>query len=411
MGGVANFTILANGSEPLSYRWQKNSTNLNEVGHYSGVTTATLTITSADAADAANYRCVVTNAYGSTNTASATLTVTNANTPPSIVQQPLNQNVAAGGTGSFTVLASGSEPLSYQWQKSFSLQPLAFSPLTNGGHYSGATSNTLTITTVDSSDVANFRCVVTNAYGVTNSSAATLTIITPNACLGLLNADFEGGFSLTGGGYIGDNWTEWEAAAGVVIGYDETGIVHGGVHSQRIRVSSTSASAGGVYQRVPVTAGSAYTVSVWLYADDPLTACSLGVDPAGGTNTSSGVTWSSGSSSTAWVQRSWTGNATANYLTVYYRVSSPDNVKRNGYFDDGTPAASGGAPQLQVAGNGDSLALVWPECPAAHLERAESLTLPISWSAVTNQVSVAGGQKTVTLTPSGSAGYFRLVME
>jgi hypothetical protein len=408
-GGTANFTILANGSEPLNYRWQKNSTNLNNGGHYSGVTTTTLTITSTDATDAASYRCVVTNAYGSTNTGSATLTVTNANTPPAIVQQPSAQNVAAGGTTSFTVLASGSEPLSYQWQKS--VVSGQWSVVPQGGHYSGATTNTLTITSVDSSDAANYRCVVTNAYGVTNSSAATLTIITPNACLGLLNADFEGGFSLAGGGYIATNWTEWESVTGMVIGYDETTIVHGGSHAQRIRVSSTSAASGGVYQRVPVTAGNAYTVSVWLYADDPLTVCSLGVDPAGGTNASSGVTWSSGSSSAAWVQKTWTGNATANYLTVYYRVSSPDTVKRNGYFDDGTPGASSGAQQLQVAGNGDGVTLSWSECPAAHLERAESLVVPMSWSAVTNQVSTFGGQQTVTLTPSGTAGYFRLVVE
>jgi hypothetical protein len=331
--------------------------------------------------------------------------------PPGIAQQPSDQNVAAGGTANFTIVASGTSPLSYQWQKSFSLQPLAFSPLTNGGHYSGVTTDTLTITGADSNDVASYRCAVTNAYGVTNSSAAALTLITPNACLGILNSDFESGFSLAGGGYIGNGWTEWEATTGVIIGYDETSIVHGGAHSQRIRISSPGANSGGVYQRVPATPGSAYSVSVWMYADDALTVCSLGVDPAGGTDPNSGVTWSSGSSSAAWVQKTWTGNATANYLTVYYRVSSPDNVKRNGYFDDGTPGASSGSLQLQAAGTGNALTLIWPECPNSRLEQAGSLTAPANWTTVTNQVSVIAGHKSVTLTPTESAAFFRLAAE
>jgi hypothetical protein len=324
--------------------------------------------------------------------------------PPAIVQQPTDQNVPAGGTATFTILASGSDPLSYQWQKN-SVN------LSNGGDYSGVTSNTLAIANVDAGDVASYRCVVTNAFGTTNSSAAALTIITPNPCLAVVNSDFEGGFSLAGGGYIANNWTEWEATAGVAIGYDETSIVHGGAHSQRIRISSTGATSGGVYQRVPVTVGTAYSVSVWMYADNPLTACSLGVDPAGGTNASSGVIWSSVSTNVAWVQKTWTGNATANYLTVFYRVSSPDSVKRNGYFDDGTPGGTSGAMQLQVQPNGNALTLTWPECPAAHLERAGSLSVPMSWATVTNQVSVNEGQKSVTVSPAESAGFFRLVLE
>ena len=49
-GGSASFTVQAYGSEPFTYQWQKNSANLANGGHYSGVTTPTLTITSADSA-------------------------------------------------------------------------------------------------------------------------------------------------------------------------------------------------------------------------------------------------------------------------------------------------------------------------------------------------------------------------
>jgi hypothetical protein len=231
------------------------------------------------------------------------------------------------------------------------------------------------------------------------------------ACISILNSDFESGFNLVGGGYIATNWTEWETAAGVVIGYDETGIVHGGAHAQRIRVSSTSATSGGVYQRIPVTAGALYSVSVWIYADTALTSCYFGVDPAGGTNAESGVVWSTATTNVAWVQKTWVGTATANYITVFYKVATPDSVKRNGYFDDATPAGSGGTLQLTAQRNGTDLTLLWPECPAAHLERAETLTSPVSWTTATNQVTTGGGQKSVTLTPTANAGYFRLVLE
>jgi len=40
------------------------------------------------------HRCLVTNPYGSTNSSAASLTVTNANTPPAITEQPSHQFVA-----------------------------------------------------------------------------------------------------------------------------------------------------------------------------------------------------------------------------------------------------------------------------------------------------------------------------
>jgi hypothetical protein len=403
-GGNANFTIQAIGSDPLSYRWQKNSTNLNDGGHYSGVLTPMLAITGADNSDAASYRCVVTNAYGSTNSAAATLTVTNASTPPSITQQPVNQSVNVGGTAGFTVNASGSGTLYYRWQKNNT-------NLNNSGHYSGVFTPGLTIAGADTNDAASYRCVVTNGIGSTNSVAASLTVTQAAfACISILNSDYEGGFVLAGGGYLGTNWTEWEAVPGVTTGYDEGSIVHGGSHAQRIRISGTNTS-GGVYQRIPVTSGALCSVSVWVYADTALTSCHLGVDPAGGTNSGSGtVIWSSATTNVAWVQKTWVGTAAANYITVFYKVATPDNVKRNGYFDDATPSGSGAPLQLAGQYNGSTLTLTWPECPSARLERAASLTAP-SWAMATNQVSVAGGQKSVNLTPTGSAGYFRLVQE
>jgi len=80
-GGTATFTAAATGSPTPTYLWQKNGVDLTNAGHYSNVTTDALTISPCDATDAADYRCVATNTYGSTPTNAAALTV---NQPPSI---------------------------------------------------------------------------------------------------------------------------------------------------------------------------------------------------------------------------------------------------------------------------------------------------------------------------------------
>src|ERR1700758_5830485 len=51
--------------------------------------------------------------------------------PPSITTQPANQTVMAGQTATFTIVATGTAPLTYQWQK-------------NGANIAGATSSSYT---------------------------------------------------------------------------------------------------------------------------------------------------------------------------------------------------------------------------------------------------------------------------
>ena len=82
----------------------------------------------------------------------------------SITTQPASQTVTAGQTATFSVIASGSAPLSYQWQK-------------NGTDISGATAasyNTPVTTTADSGE--QFRVIVSDSSGSDPSSIATLTV-------------------------------------------------------------------------------------------------------------------------------------------------------------------------------------------------------------------------------------------
>ena len=100
-------------------------------GFLASQTNATLTLTNVGTNDAGTYFVVVTNAYGSVTSSPATLTVS---VPAAITQQPQGIVTAFGSNATFTVGASGTLPLSYQWywQPGISRTALAASDVRNG---------------------------------------------------------------------------------------------------------------------------------------------------------------------------------------------------------------------------------------------------------------------------------------
>ena len=158
-GQTATFAVVAAGTAPLGYQWQKNGVNV------AGATSASYTTATTTTADSGStFRVVVTNTAGTVTSSAATLTVNAAAVAPTITTQPANQTVTAGQTATFAVVAAGTAPLGYQWQK-------------NGANITGATSasyTTATTTTADSG--STFRVVVSNSAGTVTSSAATLTV-------------------------------------------------------------------------------------------------------------------------------------------------------------------------------------------------------------------------------------------
>ena len=107
---------------------------------------------------------VVTDSAGSVTSTAATLTVNAAPVAPSITTQPASQTVTAGQTATFTVAATGTAPLTYQWKM-------------NGTAVSGATSSSYTTPATTTSDNgAQFTVAVTNSAGSVTSTAATLTV-------------------------------------------------------------------------------------------------------------------------------------------------------------------------------------------------------------------------------------------
>jgi len=84
-------------------------------------------------------------------------------TAPSITTQPSSATVTAGGSASFSVVASGTAPLSYQWYL-------------GSAAISGATSATYSISSVTASQAGNYTVKVTNTAGTATSNAAVLTV-------------------------------------------------------------------------------------------------------------------------------------------------------------------------------------------------------------------------------------------
>src|SRR5207244_1233560 len=114
VGQAAVFTVGASGTGPRRDQWHKRNEARSVV--IAGATGASCTTPAAVAGESGGrYREVVnSSAVRAATSAAATLTV---NTGPAITAQPANQTVNVGQAAVFTVGASGTGPLSYQWQK------------------------------------------------------------------------------------------------------------------------------------------------------------------------------------------------------------------------------------------------------------------------------------------------------
>src|ERR1035437_4249113 len=88
---------------------------------------------------------------------------------PVITSQPQNQTNVTGTTATFWVLATGIEPLAYQWQKMNSTWT----------DLAGRTATNLSLTNVQTGDATDYRVVVTNLDGATNSAPAHLYVLIP----------------------------------------------------------------------------------------------------------------------------------------------------------------------------------------------------------------------------------------
>ena len=188
-GTSASFSVSAMGFPLPGYQWRLNGMSLSDSDRISGVNTPNLTLGALVTADTGNYDVVVTNAYSAVTSQVATLSVY---LPAGISVPPQNTAVIVGSNAVFSVTASGSEPLSYQWQN-------GGMSLVDGGRISGATSNVLTIAATTTNDAGDYTVCVTNPVSASTCAVATLTVLVPVNITSATNASGKQGvaFSFT----------------------------------------------------------------------------------------------------------------------------------------------------------------------------------------------------------------------
>ncbi|MBP2282906.1 hypothetical protein H4V97_001224 [Flavobacterium sp. CG_23.5] len=171
-GTAASLNVLATGTG-LTYQWRKGTTNLTDGGTISGATTATLTINPIVSGDAASdYNVIITGTAPCTPLTSNNATVV-VNQAVSIITQPAaTQNLCSGGTAALSVNATGAG-LAYQWRK-------GSTNLVNGANIAGATSPTLTLSNLQTTDAAN-------NYNVVITGTSPCTPVTSNNSILIIN--------------------------------------------------------------------------------------------------------------------------------------------------------------------------------------------------------------------------------
>ncbi|WP_020526092.1 immunoglobulin domain-containing protein [Cytophaga aurantiaca] len=165
-GTPTSFSVTATGTS-LTYLWKKDGVALADGGAISGSQTATVSLSTTTASDAGTYICEVSGTCTpKAISTGATLTLASSS---SIVSQPVSKTACTGSSIVFTCNATGGS-LTYQWRKDGTV-------LTDGGNISGATTFTLTLSSIALVDAGDYTCDISSTCSATlTSNIATLTI-------------------------------------------------------------------------------------------------------------------------------------------------------------------------------------------------------------------------------------------
>lgn len=158
IGDSISISVTVRGEAPLQYQWRLNETNL------SGAIASSLSLSNVTSASAGTYSLKVTDRNGVAETsAPILLTVRNV---PQLGTSPSDQSVSIGGQVVFSISATGSASLRYQWLK-------------DGDVLLNATNSTLSVSVSNCSVGGHYSVAVSGGQGSVTSSPALLTVQAP----------------------------------------------------------------------------------------------------------------------------------------------------------------------------------------------------------------------------------------
>jgi hypothetical protein len=141
--------------------------------------------------------------------------VTTGPVAPFITSHPQNQSVIVGGNVTFSAVAGGTLPLSYQWR------------FNETNLIAGATASSLVLTNVQLAAAGTYSVVITNAAGSVTSSNATLTVNLPPATVAVTSLSAEAGANVSLPVTLAANGNE--NAVGFSLNFDSTKLSYTGV--------------------------------------------------------------------------------------------------------------------------------------------------------------------------------------
>lgn len=153
-GSNVVFSVGAASTQPCVFQWRHNGNNMLSQ------TNAALFLPNVASDAEGVYACLVSNRSGAFVSYNASLTVL---FPPVITQQPTNLFVLAGSGAIFSVAATGTQPLSYQWALNGTLLP-------------GDTSTMLSLSNVSGLNAGFYTMIVSNLTGSVTSTPALLDV-------------------------------------------------------------------------------------------------------------------------------------------------------------------------------------------------------------------------------------------
>jgi hypothetical protein len=168
LGDTISLSVSTDGSTSVAYQWKKDGVDIV------GATGPALVITAAGLTDAGTYTCSVTNSYGTSTSAAATVAI---NTAPVVVKGLKNNTVYVDDTVTLSATFLGAPVPTYSWKK-------------DGVTIPGATESSYTFIPESITGSGTYTVTAINTYGSISSSATVIVNASPTSFKNISNANF-----------------------------------------------------------------------------------------------------------------------------------------------------------------------------------------------------------------------------